>query len=1050
MKHLYKYHFAAIICLILSVCLFTAFFISNNNERHRFINFNRSTVPDDKLEQIISPTAITLSFNKYYHLDSIQWHDKYGNQVINISTVYFKFENRKDYNNVSADNYCFVTPYHWPLDEKQYSIIHAMEVLANCSFASYQKVKSPTKVTIIDYLEDGLPYIFCKKVFTPLLCNLFNHNLYVRASSPESIIKSIMLNQVGTIEFVELYNGAILYLDSSFDPLSKVASYEDLFQASMDDKSKNELTSFYENRLSLRSLKDYSQKAEALADKHIKEIRNSLLTEKIELLDEKDYNTASGQVKIRENMKKTTYPNWIDWLLGLSLLTLCAFIIFSLITYNQWKRYKHLQIRFDEIKNKFPNISRKYNIPATLKGKIGQEIEQLLNRDFSILKEEEEEIIRQQKQMLFTSKRVLELKNLYPNGWSKAKKNHPYYSDNEMVLIENEIAHEEEKFQQAKEIAHLKELERLKKEKETIRKELQFLSQATQVGNIELAEEKIKTLSEISKSPTIDKELVKIIDQTKKDFIQKYADGISDTFDVSYVDYIHPSEFVQEDNWNYAVVKFPSKETLVFPYRRRKIARRGYMEKTFQTYIENKLSGYKLLILGDCAILPAENYRPYEPDIAIVDIEHPSIRIDIEVDEPYSAIKNKPIHYIGCGDDFRDMNLNNLGWIVVRFTEYQVKSSMESCVSFITQLIHSLNPSKSLPKPLLAHNILQAQKRWTEIEAKVMASEKVREKYLNHEFGIIDSEQIEITDIKQTEKEKSCSKLVKPLMVTSCYLAKNNARITIAFERDKHIQFLPKEHIYLYNGQEQLIPVSSVVSCFFKPFDSLYWSEYKANQRHIPQGQVLEEWDAKGSCSRDVGTFMHQQIENYYKGLPYQQEFAFKYNGKYVQIEEQIKLEPEYLQFMEFLKNHRFNPFRTEWVIYDEVLRIAGTIDMIHKRGEVFDIYDWKRSHRIVDSWGNPITINNYGQKGVGELCLIDDTPYWHYCIQQNLYRYILEKNYGIKVEKMYLVVFCDDTDEYIKLDVPYMDATIVSIVKACKNGSVKKQLISLHGENLS
>lgn len=52
---------------------------------------------------------------------------------------------------------------------------------------------------------------------------------------------------------------------------------------------------------------------------------------------------------------------------------------------------------------------------------------------------------------------------------------------------------------------------------------------------------------------------------------------------------------------------------------------------------------------------------------------------------------------------------------------------------------------------------------------------------------------------------------------------------------------------------------------------------------------------------------------------------------------------------------------------------------MIHKRGDVFDIYDWKRSHRIVDFWGKPIAVNNYGEKGLGELNQIEDTPYWHY-----------------------------------------------------------------------
>lgn len=701
---------------------------------------------------------------------------------------------------------------------------------------------------------------------------------------------------------------------------------------------------------------------------------------------------------------------------------------------SQKNLYTHLQNRLNDVQNKFPNAFCEHKFPAIL----NKEQEDLLNRNDSIWAEEEQEIIRQQKQKRIIASKIFKLKNLYPNGWNKVKENHPNNSDDEMVSIENEVASEEKKIQQAKEVARLAELKRIENEKITIKQNLQTLSHATQVGNIEMAEEKIKILNNVIENKTIDIELIKAIDAAEKEYQQKYSNGISDPFGISYVDYLPPLCFKQGSDWNYAVAKFPSKGFLVFPYRRRKIARRGYMENKFQLYLTSKLSKYKLLVLGDCAILPADNYRPYEPDIAIVDVERPSIRIDIEIDEPYAAITNNPIHYIGCGDDFRDMNLNNLGWVVLRFTEFQVKTDMQGCFSFIVQIIHLLNPSKSLSELLLTQSFPQAQKRWTEIEAKVMASEKVREKYLNHKFGIADNEQIEVTDIKQTEKEKSCAKLVHPLVFEP-----NKVREKIGefatFKRDNYIQFLPQEHIYLYKGQEQFIPVSSIISCFFKPFDSFCWSERKANQRHVPQGQVLEEWDAKGACSRDVGTFMHQQIENYYNGLPYQQEFNFKYEGKYVQMEELVNLEPEYTQFMEFKKEHNFKPFRTEWAIYDEELRIAGTIDMIQRCGDVFDIYDWKRSHRIVDFWGEPITTNDYGDKGLGELNQIEDTPYWHYCIQQNLYRYILEKKYNIKVYKMYLIIFCDDMDKYRKLEVPYMPETMVSIVKACKNGTVKK-----------
>lgn len=583
-----------------------------------------------------------------------------------------------------------------------------------------------------------------------------------------------------------------------------------------------------------------------------------------------------------------------------------------------------------------------------------------------------------------------------------------------------------------------------------IKDEINSISNALKSADIETAKEKVKKVKDFALSKSVDKELIDVICKTEKKIESDYAVGVVDDFDVQYVDYLMPSVVQDKSNWKYPVTKYPEDGCIVFPYRRKAIARRGFSEAKFQNYLQDTFRGCDLLILGDCNILPVEDNRPFEPDIAIICKKHPSIRIDIEIDEPYAAFTRKPIHYIGCGDDFRDALLNNIGWIVIRFTEYQVFFNPKGCAAFIAQVLHYIQPSMVLPIDFLSCSTPKEIERWTEIEAKVMASENTREKYLNHEFGIVDNEKLEIADITQTEKERVCAKRMKPLVFSSNRKVNYKIGEPVFCEKDVHIQFYPQEHIYLYDGQEQFIPVSSVISCFFKPFDSYYWSEYKANQRNISQGQILEEWDSKGACSRDVGTFMHQQIENYYKGLPYQQEFSFKYDGKYVHIEEQISLELEYMQFIEFLENHKFKPFRTEWAIYDDELKIAGTIDMIHKRGDVFDIYDWKRSHRIVDFWGKPIAVNNYGEKGLGELNQIEDTPYWHYCIQQNLYRYILERNYDIIIEKMYLVVFCDDTNEYRKLEVPRMDEVIISIVKSCKNETVKKRLITLQGENLS
>ena len=64
----------------------------------------------------------------------------------------------------------------------------------------------------------------------------------------------------------------------------------------------------------------------------------------------------------------------------------------------------------------------------------------------------------------------------------------------------------------------------------------------------------------------------------------------------------------------------------------------------------------------------------------------------------------------------------------------------------------------------------------------------------------------------------------------------------------------------------------------------------------------------------------------------------------------------------------------------------------------------------------------------------LTDTSYVHYCLQQNLYRYILQKNYGIKVSRMNLVVLHPDMPAYKVVPVPPMEREVAMIVQKIKN----------------
>ena len=139
-----------------------------------------------------------------------------------------------------------------------------------------------------------------------------------------------------------------------------------------------------------------------------------------------------------------------------------------------------------------------------------------------------------------------------------------------------------------------------------------------------------------------------------------------------------------------------------------------------------------------------------------------------------------------------------------------------------------------------------------------------------------------------------------------------------------------------------------------------------------------------GKKASTAGTKMHYDIECYYNDMD-------------IEVEEDCI---EWKYFEEFEKEIGGNkePYRTEWMIWDKELKFAGSIDMtyINKDGTI-DIYDWKRSVGI--------KMDNRWQSALTE-CIkhLPDCNYYHYCLQLNTYKALLEKNYGVKVKDMYLV----------------------------------------------
>jgi len=139
----------------------------------------------------------------------------------------------------------------------------------------------------------------------------------------------------------------------------------------------------------------------------------------------------------------------------------------------------------------------------------------------------------------------------------------------------------------------------------------------------------------------------------------------------------------------------------------------------------------------------------------------------------------------------------------------------------------------------------------------------------------------------------------------------------------------------------------------------------------------------------------------------------------------------EWQYFTNFLQDFpNLKPYRTEWVIYDEELKIAGSIDMVYENEDnTLSIYDWKRSKDITK-------INKYNKFAITKcISQYPDSNFWHYALQLNTYKAIIEKNYGKKIKELYLVRLHPDAEEknYELIEVVDMQESIKELFELRK-----------------
>ena len=117
----------------------------------------------------------------------------------------------------------------------------------------------------------------------------------------------------------------------------------------------------------------------------------------------------------------------------------------------------------------------------------------------------------------------------------------------------------------------------------------------------------------------------------------------------------------------------------------------------------------------------------------------------------------------------------------------------------------------------------------------------------------------------------------------------------------------------------------------------------------------------------------------------------------------------------------KLTPYRTEWMIYDKKLQMAGSIDMLFEDTDgSLIMYDWKRCKEIKK-------YNNFENAKTECISHLPNSNFWHYSLQLNTYKAIIEKNYGKKVKGMFLVCLHPNNknNSWLQFEVPDLQEDI-------------------------
>jgi hypothetical protein len=242
----------------------------------------------------------------------------------------------------------------------------------------------------------------------------------------------------------------------------------------------------------------------------------------------------------------------------------------------------------------------------------------------------------------------------------------------------------------------------------------------------------------------------------------------------------------------------------------------------------------------------------------------------------------------------------------------------------------------------------------------------------------------------------------------------------------KDFKFYEDGHYYTYKDKPVGVSVTRFISEYENEFNQQEIAEKVSIKQNKPVEQILAEWKYKADFACAKGTTCHEYAQSLWSGNKWNL-IDFDDKEYYVAVN---NIQVHAMQFKEDYENH-LEHLIDELVVGSAEYDIASAVDHLfyNKLTGGLVLVDYK-TNSTLKGYNDDIKNRKYTKKMKVPLHKIDDDALHHYYIQLSIYKFLIEKYTGLKVDEMFIVYMSENIENYEIIEIPYLEKEVKEILE--------------------